>query len=982
MTVAEWDQAFRNSGFSGLDSSVRLNPEGPEVDSVMLCTAVLNETPSFPETRIVTCHEPHELLVRRLGEQLEGFTGHPMTPSSTLLQADIEDTYAIVLALDDDFWSNLDEASLKRMQHVFSTARGILWVSRGAQQINPATNMTVGIARSIRGENAGLRFVTLDLDGHGPLPDAKAIDIIMRVFQTGFGAEDHPRFFADVEFAEMDGVISIPRVIGDEEKDILIVRETRPPVPTPQVFHQQGRPMKLKMGQVGLLDSMFFEDDKAIVSSPLGAYEVEIEIAAIGMNFKDLMISLGQIPFIHELGIECSGTVMATGKDVRELQIGDRVCALKVGSYANRVRVSQDLTVRIPASMTFTQAAAIPVVHCTAHHALSTVGGLCKGESVLIHAAAGGVGQAAIMLAQQVEAEIYATVGSVDKKALLMETYGIPEDHIFSSRDTSFSKALMAMTKQKGVDVALNSTSGEMLRHSWQCMAPMGRFIEIGKRDLVQNSNLEMEKFADSVTFAAVDIGVVADKKPLLFKHLLSKVMEMHQEGIIRQVQPLTVFPIAEMQHAMRTMQAGKHTGKIVIEAAKDSIVQVHWPFLFPLTHDRLTLTQALPAPSPDAIRDPSASYLITGGTGGLGRAITRWLARQGARHIILASRSGSDQAGVTELVDELDSLDVHVHVRKCDVADSKQVQALIDTCRDIIPPIRGVIHGAMALRDALFETISYEDWCLNIRPRVAGTWNLHNSLLNHDLDFFLCLASGSGLIGRAGQSAYAASNTFLDSFAAYRRHQNLPASVIDIGIVLEVGYVAENVDRSAVIEDASYDRITPNELLALVKAAIAHGEDGQKWQQTITGCKLIPDRKLPAWALEPKFVHVHHKVASSSTASASQANATGTSQLLAQAETWADVINVVCSALTRRLAGLLMIGEEEVDVKKPVVAYGLDSLTAVELRNWITGEMQANAPLMELMNSPSIENLSRKIAEKSRLVDRGRFGEESEKPE
>lgn len=217
---------------------------------------------------------------------------------------------------------------------------------------------------------------------------------------------------------------------------------------------------------------------------------------------------------------------------------------------------------KIPDSLGFTEAASLSVVFCTAHYALADIGRLCEGESILIHAAAGCVGQAAIMLAQKVKAGVFAAVESLDKNNLIMQTYGIPEDHIFSSRDASFQQELMTMTSQKGVDVVLNSTSGDLLRQSWRCLAPLGRFIEIGKRDLVQNSNLEMEKFLDTVSFSAIDLSVIENSKPQLFKRILTDVVNMYKDNIIRRITPITVHPISETQKAMRQMQNGKHSGK------------------------------------------------------------------------------------------------------------------------------------------------------------------------------------------------------------------------------------------------------------------------------------------------------------------------------------------------------------------------------------------------------------------------------------
>ncbi|KAL8631914.1 hypothetical protein Q9189_002390 [Teloschistes chrysophthalmus] len=955
LTEPEWDRILGQSGFGGLDCPLQINHEGPSLASVMIATAKLEQKTSAPE--MMSLISPHPQSQVSLTDSLrEIIAGKPSVEN--IFEVDLEDKYAVVISLNDTVWLDLDAQGLERMQGIFRSARGILWVVRGASCKNPAANMVFGLARSMRPENAGLTISTLDLDAETPLPDDKAADIIMRVADMVFDAE-RAKFWSDVEFREVAGVLQIPRVAEEKVKDDYVVRETCPPMAEPQPFVQEGRPLKMALGQTGLLDTIHFVEDKSLANA-LADDEVELSVQAAGMNFKDIMISLGQLPFYHDVGIECSGIVTSIGSKVSDLHVGDRVCGMAKGAYATSVRVRSSMVTRIPQEMHFTAAASIPVVYCTAQYALFDAGRLSEGESVLIHAAAGGVGQAAIMLAQTVGAELYVTVGSVEKRDLLMEQYGIADDHIFSSRDTTFVKELMDKTNQRGVDVVLNSSAGDILHQSWQCLAPLGRFIEIGKRDIVQNSNLEMEKFADSVSFISVDLGVIMEAKPQLLKRLLTDTLNLYQQGKIRSVAPITVMPMSHLSEAMRMMQGGKHMGKVVIEARRDDIVQ------------------ATPKPSPKAVPEANGSYLITGGTGGLGRSITRWLAGQGARHIILASRSGIQQKGVSELVTELKAIDVEVVVKQCNIADAAQVQSMIDDVNKTMPPIRGIIHGAMALRDALFDKISFEDWTLNIAPRVNGAWNLHNSLSSAKLDFFVILASACGITGNPGQTAYAASNTFLDSFTAYRQSLGLPASAIDIGIVEDVGYVAENTTRTE-IQAAAHDRLAEKELLALVGAAIKNPMSAE-YRQTITGCKLDPNKTVPLWATDPKFAHVLHAV-QMQTQSSSGASGSGPSarRLLKAVSSPESAVEIIIQALIGKLSSLLMLPVEDVDRMKPIVAYGLDSLVAVEFRNWIALDLEANVPLMELMNSASIEALAGRVAEKSKLVAKEKVEGEDE---
>ena len=383
---------------------------------------------------------------------------------------------------------------------------------------------------------------------------------------------------------------------------------------------------------------------------------------------------------------------------------------------------------------------------------------------------------------------------------------------------------------------------------------------------------------------------------------------------------------------------------------------------------------QAIAPPSRKAVVNPDHSYLITGGTGGLGRSITRWLVKQGAKSVILASRSGNKNPTVQTLVEEITAMGsgAQISVVKCDVRDQEQVQQLRDEyeCSEK-RPIRGIIHGAMVNRDMLFENLTLADWVEVTEPRVQGAWNLHHCM-GSNLDFFIILSSVTGFYGTHGQAAYAASNTFLDAFAAYRRLHGLPAAAIDIGIVDEVGYIAEaEPDKQAQWQAQSHDHIQEREILSLLKAAITHQHEHCDYTQTATGFKLDPARKLPWWALEPKVSHILHGLRSSAAveSSSSTASTVRLDLLLKEATSIAEATHIVCVALVHKIAQVLTTPLERIEADQPLMAYGLDSLVAVELRNWMVSELGATVPLLELTNSPSIEALARVAAVQSRVV-------------
>lgn len=258
------------------------------------------------------------------------------------------------------------------------------------------------------------------------------------------------------------------------------------------------------------------------------------------------------------------------------------------------------------------------------------------------------------------------------------------------------------------------------------------------------------------------------------------------------------------------------------------------------------------------------------------------------------------------------------------------------------------------------------------MKARVQGAWNLHNSLLGNELDFFVLLASVAGIVGSRGQAAYAASNTFMDAFAEYRSQQGLPASVIDIGVVVGVGYVAEHQDREAQIRATAHDLINEKELLALVKAAINFDSKDAYTRQTITGCKLLPDQSLPWWAADPKFAHIVRGIHNNTESVAKKDTRVSIRESLKQASSLAQIQHIVEEALVGKIVSVSMTPEEDVDLDKPLAAYGMDSLVAVEIRNWITNEMAANIPALEFIASSSLAGLAKVIISKSTFVDLG----------
>ncbi|PVH83915.1 putative polyketide synthase [Cadophora sp. DSE1049] len=866
-----------------------------------------------------------------------------------------EGKVCIVLSeLDQPVISTLNEVDFQSVQKMLTGAAGVLWAIRGAytDSTNPDAEMVIGMARSIRSETL-LKFATLDLGTAPELSSTGTAEKIVEVLKTTFSS-DSPTVGANMEFQERNGDLLVPRVVEDADMNKFVHQETQL-VSTPdlQPFAQKGRPLKIAIETPGALDTLYFTDDVA-VGTPLPDYEVEIEVKATSMNFKDIMISMGQLSSKY-IGVECAGIISAVGSKVTNLRVGDRVCAMSEGAYSTYTRCLGTSAQKISDSMSFEDASTIPVIFCTAYYSLFDLGRLTRGESVLIHAAAGGVGQAAIILCQMIGAEIFATVGSVGKKEFLMSEYNIPEDHIFYSRNTSFAKAIHCATNGQGVDVVLNSLAGDALRETWDSLAHFGRFIEIGKKDIVGNSRLEMARFEHNAMFASVDLTVVAAERPKIMKRLLSDVFDLMGKGLVKPISPITIFPIANVESAFRTLQGGKIMGKIVIVPRADGQVR------------------AVPSKTPNNLLQADATYLIIGGTGGLGRSMSRWMIEKGAGNIVLLSRSGKTDGKVGELIDEAATVGASIVVKQCDVSNMGSVEKLVSEDLSTLPPIRGLIHAAMVLDDVLFEKMQFNQWQSVIQAKVSGAWNFHRALSSNPLDFFIMLSSAAGAVGNRGQAAYSAANCFLNAFAQYRLAQGLPASSIDLTAVSDAGYLAEgSAERAAqVAENLGSETISEKEVLALIAAAVTGKMARECNSHCITGLKIAPGSKDSLfWIDDAKFKYLKEaaeaEAAASSTSSPSASISLGAALKFASSKQQA--VELVCEGLMTKVSAVLMVPREEMDPSKAIVVYGLDSLVAIEIRNWITRELEASLQVLELLTSGSFWALSEAVLGKSKL--------------
>jgi NADPH:quinone reductase-like Zn-dependent oxidoreductase len=529
----------------------------------------------YPQTSIVFGQKkPPQEWLNLLSLSMQAATSHAPVVS-TFESLDAGGRVCIFIGeMDKPILAGLGQEHFLALRKMLTTAKGVLWITAGGNMecSSPESAMATGLMRTLRSENSGIRYATLDLDPIRQPFTTQATVTITKIFKFLFDSGD-ASVNVDLEYTERNGQIFIPRVLPDPQANRALMRTGNQTIVEDQSFYQEDRPLLLEVGTAGLLDTMRFVDDVSY-NEPLPGDFVEVAPKAFGLNFRDVMIAMGQLNETI-MGYECSGVITRIGNNVTHLQPGDRVAAMMRGHYANYIRLLGIAVSKIPDDISFEEATSMPMVFSTAYFSLYDTARLQKGETVLIHAAAGGVGQAAIMLAQLVGAEVYATVGSKEKCQLLIDTYGIPADHIFSSRNDSFVADIMAATNGKGVDVALNCLSGQLLHATWKCMAMFGRLVEIGKRDIEINTRLEMSGFQGNVSFSAIDLTYMGRFRPAHLSSILEKCMQLVSEGKIHPVKPITVYPVSEIERAFRYMQAGKHTGKVVIKPSEGDVVKV-----------------------------------------------------------------------------------------------------------------------------------------------------------------------------------------------------------------------------------------------------------------------------------------------------------------------------------------------------------------------------------------------------------------------
>jgi phthiocerol/phenolphthiocerol synthesis type-I polyketide synthase C len=690
-----------------------------------------------------------------------------------------------------------------------------------------------------------------------------------------------------------------------------------------------------------------------------GAGEVEVRVKATGLNFRDVMYTLGLLSdeaiengFAGPtLGLEFAGVVEAVGEGVRDLAVGDAVVGFGPASFSDRLIASRQAVAPIPGELSFAAAATIPTTFFTVYYALTHLARLAPGEKVLVHGAAGGVGIAAIQVAQWLGAEVHATVGSPEKRDFL-RLLGV--EHLYDSRSLTFAEEILEATEGRGVDVVLNSLAGEAINQNLRALRPFGRFLELGKRDFYENTHIGLRPFRNNLSYFGIDSDQLMKALPELTGELFGEMMARFADGTFTPL-PYTAFSSQQVVEAFRYMQQARQIGKVVVthdDALQDRALQDRG------LQDRSRQADPRQALSRDTLQLPAAaSYLVTGGLGGFGLRTANWLASRGARRLILVGRSGAASDEARAGVAALEAQGVQVVAAACDITDRGALAELLARCRESLGPLRGVVHAATVIDDGLIRNLDETRIARVLAPKIDGARHLDELTREDALDFFVLYSSATTLFGNPGQASYVAANHWLEALAAGRRARGLPASCLRWGAIDDVGFLARNTrTRDALQERLGGSALHSDDALRVLEQLLVH--HGDRHGGPSLGVLELEwgalARFLPT-AEAPRFAEIARQAEDDGRSHDDGEDIAALLAGLSPEEQRATVTEL----LRAELAAILLIDEEKIDTHRSVYEMGFDSLMGVELMTAIEARLGVQVPVMVLGEASTLDKLA-----------------------
>lgn len=711
----------------------------------------------------------------------------------------------------------------------------------------------------------------------------------------------------------------------------------------PQQMHAQESAAErtakvLAFDMPGRLDNLYWKNVPVGDDAELGPDDVRISVRATGLNFRDVMWAMGLLPEEAlengfsgpTMGLEASGVVTAVGANVTHVSPGDAVVGFAPACFGTVITTKSEAVAKMPAGLTFAEAASVPVVFFTSWYAISYLGRARRGESILIHGAAGGAGLAAVQIANLLGLEVYATAGSETKRALLRR---LGVKHIYDSRSLAFADDIRRDTKGRGVDLVLNSLAGAAAEKSLGLLAPFGRFLELGKRDFYADSPMFLRPFRRNLSYFGIDVDQMLVDCPKLAGELFVEVLKHFENGDFRPL-PMTLFAHDRVQEAFQMMQQSLHIGKLIV------------------TYEERAEASCAKSGYNAAV---NGTVIITGGLGGLGRRAAQRMVKRGAKALVLLSRSGAATDEANAFVQGLEEKGVTVKTTALDITAGESagvVKALDDVLADL-PRVCGVVHAAGVLADAAFANLTNEACDKVWRPKVTGAERLADYLMLRGLapEFFVLFSSATVLLGNPGQANYVAANMALEALAGNLRAKGMPACVIGWGPVGDVGMLLANPQAKRLLENTlGTPALDSEDVLDAMEAVIAAREASSHFF-AIDWSRV---QKLPV-AREARFEGIWKRMGHSAVQSVSMAD-------LLAGKSADEAVATLADLIAQEVAKLMGMSVKELNVHQPISDIGMDSLMVVELAVALEERIGLKIPAVSLSGGATIQTMAERF--------------------
>ncbi|XP_014550227.1 hypothetical protein COCVIDRAFT_31971 [Bipolaris victoriae FI3] len=855
--------------------------------------------------------------------------------STSIALTSIEDVgaHVIVLDLSKSMLANLTQPEFEAIQKVLNSAQTLLWATSGGllDGVIPEAGMAAGLLRVIRAEQASINVVTVDFN-----PDNTTTAQVAERVAANVARQIEDPTSIEHEYCISGGQAYISRLEPNEEVNAIETLDKQGPQ---EILLNPNMRLKGDVRSGQLIFNCI--DEQPTVASDA----VEVAVAMTGLNKEGVRAINGtdtNTIFSHEIG----GIVQRVGDSIQDFDVGDRVIGFSFDHLSTHQVVPAKMLQKLRKGESILEMVGLPMPYTTALYGLKTLAAVRRDERVLILEGTALVSRAAIEVLHLLGAIPYVATSSPEEAECITKHFKLGRDQVFASEEELLI-FLHRYSHGTNLDVVFSSaaTSETTAREAWRTISASGRFVTYGKKSAHRRTAVDPVPFSRGSSYFSYDIVDLYKQNPAVVSSLLAETIKFYRKGHIVVPQNLKVSNIAEVDEAVSEFQDNLQASKTVLE---------YKPSKRPVKVLRVATQSKL---------DPEGTYLLVGCLGGLGRSLTMWMMKKGARNFCFLSRSGADAWDSAQLVKDLEAAGAVTKIVRGDVSVRADVQRAVSEI-SAHHPIKGVVHAAMVLRDGVFAKMDFQDWQMSIKPKVHGASNLQAVLGSTPLDFWLMTSSVSGILGTPGQANYAAGNAYMDALASHRRSLGLPACAAIIPMVLGVGVVAENTKLEASLTRKGMYGIDEEHLLRSLELAIGMqkaGENSNAIDHLVIGLdpamlsQAVQDagNAEPFYMADERFRTLVHNM-SGSTAMGVDAGANVLASML-MAGTPTEAVQMARDHIVNKLSRMLLL---DIDVfesdGRSIASYGIDSMIGADLRNWIFKEFAMDIPFQQLL-SPAL---------------------------